>query len=82
MDQSEAMREIVSHRNAGLEELSENAPTVAIFLGHTGCTFCREPLAQRQETLDEVVAALFPRQCDATHKLPSYIGAYHRTGKS
>jgi hypothetical protein len=42
---SQVVRETRSHRGATLSELSEERPTLIVFLRHTGCTFCREALA-------------------------------------
>ncbi|MHB8973366.1 MAG: SelL-related redox protein [Pirellulaceae bacterium] len=45
LEWKQAMREARSHRGATLAELSEERPTLVVFLRHTGCTFCREALA-------------------------------------
>lgn len=41
----EAMRTVRCHRGQTLDELSQRQPVLAVFLRHTGCTFCRETLA-------------------------------------
>ena len=45
LDWRQAVHELRSHRGATLAELSEERPTLIVFLRHTGCTFCREALA-------------------------------------
>ena len=38
----EAIHNVRSHRGATLAELSDERPTLVVFLRHAGCTFCRE----------------------------------------
>ncbi len=40
----QAMTQWKSHRGATLAEVSAERPTLAVFLRHTGCTFCREAI--------------------------------------
>ncbi len=45
----DVMNEFRSNRDATLAELSSTAPTLLVFLRHSGCTFCRETLAEIQK---------------------------------
>ncbi|MHB8862909.1 MAG: SelL-related redox protein, partial [Pirellulaceae bacterium] len=45
LDWNQAIHEVPSHRGATLAELSNERPTLVVFLRHAGCTFCREALA-------------------------------------
>ena len=51
-DFKSAIQTARSQRNASLEELSRDAPTLVVFLRHSGCVFCKEALhelaAQRE----------------------------------
>jgi len=51
---AEAMRQFRSHRGATLAELSSERPTLVVFLRHSGCTFCREALADLQRQREEI----------------------------
>lgn len=48
LELDEALRTIRSDQGLSLTELSENRPVMAVFLRHSGCTFCRETLADLQ----------------------------------
>ena len=48
VDLSSAMRTFASHRGSTLSSLSRNAPTLVVFLRHSGCVFCREALFEMQ----------------------------------
>jgi thiol-disulfide isomerase/thioredoxin len=41
---AEALDESKSHRGATLGQLSQERPTLIVFLRHSGCAFCRETL--------------------------------------
>lgn len=45
LDLAKAITTAVSHRGATLSNLSWRNPTLVVFLRHTGCTFCRETVA-------------------------------------
>ncbi len=45
VDYKDAVRNIRSHRNSSLLEMSSATPTLVVFLRHSGCTFCRETMA-------------------------------------
>lgn len=47
-DLARLLTSVESHRGATLSALSWQNPTLVVFLRHTGCTFCRETLADLQ----------------------------------
>ena len=51
---SRAIREIRSHRDASLWEISSRTPTLVVFLRHSGCTFCRASLAELKRHRREI----------------------------
>ena len=63
-----AMRTRTDH-GLTIEELSEDRPTLLVFLRHAGCTFCREALsdiaAQRRELEREGVRTVLVHMSDA-----------------
>ncbi|MGZ0175090.1 MAG: SelL-related redox protein, partial [Planctomycetales bacterium] len=56
-DYDTATTTVTSHRGATLAELSEDKPTLVVFLRHTGCTFCRETLAKLVSQRNDLQAA-------------------------
>lgn len=54
ISRKQAMSTIRGHQNASLIELSEDAPTLVVFLRHSGCTFCRETLSDLVEAQHEI----------------------------
>lgn len=49
-----AVSSVQSHRGATLRELSSDRPLLLLFLRHTGCTFCREALADLAAVRDQI----------------------------
>ena len=49
MQFDQAIREYRDQHGRSLLEHSQEAPTLVVFLRHSGCTFCREALADLQE---------------------------------
>ncbi len=50
----DAFQLVRSHENIGLLEISNSSPTLIVFLRHSGCTFCRETLADLQRCREEI----------------------------
>lgn len=50
----QAVSELRSHRNASLLQISSKAPTLVVFLRHSGCTFCREALSELRCARDQI----------------------------
>ncbi len=49
--------QFTTRRGKTLSELSDEQPTIVIFLRHFGCTFCRETLADIARCYDEIKAS-------------------------
>ena len=86
IDQATVIKTATSHRGATLAELSAVKPTLVVFLRHTGCTFCRETLAElasRRADLESnggslAIVHMSPR-LDATQFLAKYgLESVHR----
>lgn len=56
-DFNAVLREFNDQHGKSLGELSEQAPTLVVFLRHFGCTFCREALDDLQRQRDEIESA-------------------------
>lgn len=50
------LRRIMSQRGATLLELSRQSPLLVVFLRHSGCTFCREAVADIADHREEIEA--------------------------
>jgi peroxiredoxin len=48
------VRELMASTGQSLYQLSLNKPQLTVFLRHTGCTFCREALADLQKNRQEI----------------------------
>jgi peroxiredoxin len=53
----DALSSVRSQRRETLFDLSQEAPVLAVFLRHSGCTFCREALADLSSRRAEIEAA-------------------------
>lgn len=85
-DLARALTSVESHRGATLSALSQTNPTLVVLLRHTGCTFCRETLAdltaQRQTLESRGVTLALVHMSDpleATRTMSRYgLDAVHR----
>lgn len=50
----DVLKDLRSNRDASLFDLSSSSPTMLIFLRHSGCTFCRETLAELQRRRTDI----------------------------
>lgn len=51
------LKGVLSQRGASLYELSRQSPVLVVFLRHSGCTFCREAMADLARQRSEIEAA-------------------------
>lgn len=54
IDLSTSLTQFKSQRGATLAELSSQRPLLTLFFRHSGCTFCREAMAQLAEQRNEI----------------------------
>ncbi len=50
----QCLNQFTSQRGASLKLLSEDGPTLVIFLRHSGCTFCRDMLGELETIREEI----------------------------
>lgn len=56
-DLATALSEARTQAGAPVDDLSRNGPVLLVLLRHTGCTFCREAVADLAAVMDRVTAA-------------------------
>lgn len=53
-DYAQTLKRVVSPSGWDLESLSNDAPTLAVFLRHLGCVYCRESLAELERLRPQI----------------------------
>jgi len=74
------VRDLKSQHGRSLAELSQNQPTLVVFLRHSGCTFCREALDDLEQQRPDIEAQgvrLAIVHMDTEENATSLVARYH-----